>query len=127
MHPQMLVLALLCILQTAVPIWAALPGTPLLDAPLRNFQVQEPLPIPKGVQTCRVDLIRHLFANSYGQPAISSYEPPRDCGAPGSWAAVVLNLTSTSNGVRNVPLLVFFQPLILFAQTQYDRLAVSVL
>lgn len=34
------------------------------------------------------------------------HRPPTECGEPGSWAAVTLNLTVTSNG------------------TQYDRLGV---
>lgn len=34
------------------------------------------------------------------------YSPPLDCGEPGSWAAITLNFTVTSNG------------------TQYDRLAI---
>ena len=79
--------------------FAALPGTPLPDTPLRNFQVQEPLPLPEHVKTCTVTLVRHLFSNSYGQPAIVGYAPPTGCGAPGTWSTVVMNFTATSNGV----------------------------
>ncbi|RXW20750.1 hypothetical protein EST38_g5118 [Candolleomyces aberdarensis] len=49
---------------------------------------------------------RRDFAFSYGISEIVPYTPPLDCGEPGSWAAVTLNFTVTSNG------------------TQYDRLAI---
>ncbi|GAA6005589.1 hypothetical protein JCM10207_005261 [Rhodosporidiobolus poonsookiae] len=73
--------------------------------PLRNLQVHHPPVVPVGGSSCVVELLRHDFAFSYYEPAIANFTPPTDCGVPGSWAAVVLSLTVTSNG------------------TQFDRLA----
>jgi hypothetical protein len=75
-------------------------ASPLSDTPLRNFQVQQSLAVPE-TKPCPVQLVRHLFANSYGQPATARYQPPLACGPPGVWDAVIVNLTVTSNGVRN--------------------------
>ncbi|EIN14642.1 hypothetical protein PUNSTDRAFT_124096 [Punctularia strigosozonata HHB-11173 SS5] len=80
-------------------------GTPFADSPLRDFQVQQPPAIPHDAHECSITLVRHLFGNSYGQPATVPYNPPVECGEPASWSAVVANITATSNG------------------TQYDRLA----
>ncbi|GAA5892526.1 hypothetical protein JCM6882_005639 [Rhodosporidiobolus microsporus] len=74
-------------------------------APLRNLQVHHPPLVPVGAKKCEVELLRHDFAFSYYEPALASYYPPEGCGKPEDWAAVVLNLTVTSNG------------------TQFDRLA----
>ncbi|KAG8866451.1 hypothetical protein FRC20_008497 [Serendipita sp. 405] len=76
-----------------------------ISTPLVNFQVNQPLAVPKSVPKCEVELVHHLFANSYYQPAITVYTPPTSCGPIGSWSAISLNWTATSNG------------------TQYDRLA----
>ncbi|KAH0830569.1 peptide N-acetyl-beta-D-glucosaminyl asparaginase amidase A-domain-containing protein [Lanmaoa asiatica] len=57
---------------------------------LVDFQVAEPPPVPSDAQTCTTMIL----------------DPPTNCGEPGSWAAVTLNFTVTSNG------------------TQYDRLGV---
>ncbi|POY73868.1 hypothetical protein BMF94_3038 [Rhodotorula taiwanensis] len=73
-------------------------------APRENLQVHHPVLVPQNGKRCTVQLVRHDFANSYYQPAIVDYKPPRDCPS-NDWAAVVLNLTVTSNG------------------TQFDRLA----
>ncbi|KAJ7172471.1 peptide N-acetyl-beta-D-glucosaminyl asparaginase amidase A-domain-containing protein [Mycena filopes] len=75
-------------------------------AVLVDFQVAQPPPVPQGAKQCTIDILRRDFANSYGAPEIVQYIPPTDCGPPGEWAAVTLNLEVTSNG------------------TQYDRLAV---
>ncbi|KZV93378.1 hypothetical protein EXIGLDRAFT_717351 [Exidia glandulosa HHB12029] len=72
---------------------------------LVNFQVAQPPVVPSGVKTCTHSLLERNFANSYYQPEIVEYVPPTDCGAPGSWTAITLNWTATSNG------------------TQYDRLS----
>ncbi|KAJ3883467.1 peptide N-acetyl-beta-D-glucosaminyl asparaginase amidase A-domain-containing protein [Lentinula edodes] len=43
----------------------------------------------------------HDFANSFVDgPAITQLSPPEDCGPVGSWAAITLNLTVTSNGTQ---------------------------
>ncbi|KAF8559579.1 hypothetical protein OG21DRAFT_1402188 [Imleria badia] len=73
---------------------------------LVDFQVAEPPPVPSDAQTCTIMILERTFGNSYGDPEIVQYSPPTDCGEPGSWAAVTLNFTVTSNG------------------TQYDRLGV---
>ncbi|KAF9792431.1 peptide N-acetyl-beta-D-glucosaminyl asparaginase amidase A-domain-containing protein [Thelephora terrestris] len=73
--------------------------------PLVDFQVAQPPIIPKNGQQCTIKLIERDFAFSYGSPEIVQYTPPTDCGPAGTWAAVTLNLTVTSNG------------------TQFDRLA----
>ncbi|EJD44049.1 hypothetical protein AURDEDRAFT_88240 [Auricularia subglabra TFB-10046 SS5] len=78
--------------------------TPALGA-LVNFAVTQPPVVPKGVKTCTHQLLERNFANSYYNPEIVEYVPATDCGAPGSWSAVTLNWTATSNG------------------TQYDRLS----
>jgi hypothetical protein len=101
------------------------PTTSLPEAPLRAFQVQPPLPVPEGVKPCNVTLLQHLFANSYGAPAVASYTPPTGCGKPGSWAAVIVNLTATSNGVRSLSVTATLSDCMDPGKTQYDRLAVS--
>ncbi|KAG5651592.1 hypothetical protein H0H81_008113 [Sphagnurus paluster] len=58
-------------------------------AVLRNFQVTQPVVVPDDAKQCTIKVL----------------QPPTDCGPLGSWAAITLNLTVTSNG------------------TQYDRLA----
>ncbi|OJA19047.1 hypothetical protein AZE42_06312 [Rhizopogon vesiculosus] len=71
---------------------------------LVDFQVTEPPPVPNNVQTCTMMILERTFGNSYGDPEIVEYTPPSGCGVVGSWGAVTLNFTVTSNG------------------TQYDRL-----
>ncbi|KAF8844962.1 hypothetical protein BDN67DRAFT_1050060 [Paxillus ammoniavirescens] len=83
---------------------------------LVDFQVAQPPPVPSDAQTCTTMILARTFGNSYGDPEIVQYtqvvnsssrlSPPTDCGEPGSWAAVTLNFTVTSNG------------------TQYDRLGI---
>ncbi|KAI5478589.1 hypothetical protein MNV49_004848 [Pseudohyphozyma bogoriensis] len=67
---------------------------------LRNLQVHHPPIVPKGGKACQVLLLQHAFAFSYYDPSIVDYSPPLECGEPGSWAAVVLNLTVTVNGTQ---------------------------
>ncbi|KIO20433.1 hypothetical protein M407DRAFT_220580, partial [Tulasnella calospora MUT 4182] len=73
--------------------------------PLVNFQVAQPLTFPSSLNKCTVEVIHHNFANSYYQPAIAEWKPPKDCGSPLDWVGVSGNYTATSNG------------------TQYDRLS----
>ncbi|KAF9532984.1 peptide N-acetyl-beta-D-glucosaminyl asparaginase amidase A-domain-containing protein [Crepidotus variabilis] len=75
-------------------------------AKLVNFQVAQPPIVPKDAKTCTVKILQRDFASSYGSPEIVQYTPPSDCGQAGSWSAVTLNFTVTSNG------------------TQYDRLGI---
>ncbi|GAA5897560.1 hypothetical protein JCM8208_003304 [Rhodotorula glutinis] len=74
-------------------------------APLENLQVHHPPLLSNRARRCAVSLLEHSFAFSYYEPAVVAFEPPTDCGPPGSWSSIVLNLTVTSNG------------------TQFDRLA----
>ncbi|RDB21369.1 Peptide-N4-(N-acetyl-beta-glucosaminyl)asparagine amidase A [Hypsizygus marmoreus] len=73
-------------------------------AVLRNFQVTQPPIIPQDAQKCTVKVLQRDFAFSYGSAEVVELTPPTECGPLGSWAAITLNLTVTSNG------------------TQYDRL-----
>ncbi|KAJ3558288.1 hypothetical protein NP233_g11538 [Leucocoprinus birnbaumii] len=43
---------------------------------------------------------RRDFAFSFGLAEVVQLEPPTDCGPPGSWAAITLNFTVTSNGTQ---------------------------
>ncbi|KAJ6463356.1 peptide N-acetyl-beta-D-glucosaminyl asparaginase amidase A-domain-containing protein [Mycena sanguinolenta] len=85
-------------------LFAALP--PLSAAVLVDFQVAQPPPVPQDAKQCTVQILQRDFAFSFGLAEIVQYTPPTDCGTPGSWAAVTLNFTVTSNG------------------TQFDRLAI---
>ncbi|KIY70925.1 hypothetical protein CYLTODRAFT_346938 [Cylindrobasidium torrendii FP15055 ss-10] len=76
------------------------------SAVLENFQVTQPAILPSGVKQCTVEVLRRDFASSYGHAEVVELIPPTDCGPLGSWSAITLNLTVTSNG------------------TQYDRLGV---
>ncbi|KAG0151623.1 hypothetical protein CROQUDRAFT_719785 [Cronartium quercuum f. sp. fusiforme G11] len=76
---------------------------------LKNFEVMAPPDVPREGKVCEVVLLQHTFANSYGHPARVAYSPPTNCGEAGTWASVVFNLTTTSQG------------------TQYDRLGLMYL
>ncbi|MFL6073313.1 MAG: peptide-N4-asparagine amidase [Mycobacteriales bacterium] len=58
---------------------------------------------PAGVGHCAVTVMRHDFANSYGQPYVGTVSPPAGC--PGPWSKVVLDWNGSVAG------------------RQYDRLA----
>jgi len=73
-------------------------------AVLRNFQVAQPAIVPHGAKQCTIKVLQRDFAFSFGSAEVVQLTPPTDCGPLGSWAAITLNLTVTSNG------------------TQYDRL-----
>ncbi|KAI6022667.1 peptide N-acetyl-beta-D-glucosaminyl asparaginase amidase A-domain-containing protein [Pisolithus marmoratus] len=92
-----------------------LAAVPLIGAQvLVDFQVAQPPPVPGDAKTCTIKILERTFGNSYYDPEIVSYRVHPDgltarrpdCGTAGSWAAVTLNFTVTSNG------------------TQYDRLGV---
>ncbi|KAJ4487950.1 peptide N-acetyl-beta-D-glucosaminyl asparaginase amidase A-domain-containing protein [Lentinula aciculospora] len=68
--------------------------------PLVDFQVAQPPPVPHDAQTCTIQLFQRDFGNSFGDPEVVEYTPPTDCGEVGSWAAVTLNFTVTSNGTQ---------------------------
>ncbi|KAJ7647068.1 peptide N-acetyl-beta-D-glucosaminyl asparaginase amidase A-domain-containing protein [Roridomyces roridus] len=79
----------------------------LAAAVLFDFQVAQPPPVPEDAKQCTIQILQHDFADFTAE--VVEYAPPTDCGPPGSWAAVTLNFTVTSNG------------------TQFDRLAIFTL
>ncbi|KIK57827.1 hypothetical protein GYMLUDRAFT_246804 [Collybiopsis luxurians FD-317 M1] len=68
--------------------------------PLVDFQVTQPPPVPQNAQKCTIQLFQRAFGNSFGDPEVVEYTPTTDCGGPGSWTAVTLNFTVTSNGTQ---------------------------
>ncbi|KAI0709482.1 peptide N-acetyl-beta-D-glucosaminyl asparaginase amidase A-domain-containing protein [Earliella scabrosa] len=69
-------------------------------AVLVDFQVAQPPPLPQDAKQCTIQILQRTFGFSFGMSEIVQYEPPTDCGAPGSWAGVSLNFTVTSNGTQ---------------------------
>ncbi|KAF7304886.1 Peptide-N4-(N-acetyl-beta-glucosaminyl)asparagine amidase A [Mycena kentingensis (nom. inval.)] len=67
---------------------------------LVDFQVAQPPPVPTNAQQCTIEILRRDFAFSFGMSEIVQFTPPTDCGAPGTWAAITLNFTVTSNGTQ---------------------------
>ncbi|KAF5331091.1 hypothetical protein D9619_005764 [Psilocybe cf. subviscida] len=67
---------------------------------LVDFQVAQPPPVPTDAKQCTVQVLKRDFAFSFGLSEIVQLVPPTDCGPPGSWAAVTLNFTVTSNGTQ---------------------------
>ncbi|KAF8831291.1 hypothetical protein HHX47_DHR1000757 [Lentinula edodes] len=75
-------------------------STCISAVPLVDFQVVQPPPVPQDAQTCTIQLFQRDFGNSFGDPEVVEYTPLTDCGEVGSWAAVTLNFTVTSNGTQ---------------------------
>ncbi|KAF5346319.1 hypothetical protein D9758_011533 [Tetrapyrgos nigripes] len=69
-------------------------------AVLVDFQVAQPPPVPQDAKQCTIQVFERVFAFSFGDAEVVNYTPPTDCGEPGSWAAVTLNFTVTSNGTQ---------------------------
>ncbi|KAF8902138.1 peptide N-acetyl-beta-D-glucosaminyl asparaginase amidase A-domain-containing protein [Gymnopilus junonius] len=69
-------------------------------AVLVDFQVAQPPPVPKNAKQCTVHVLQRDFAFSFGNAEVVQLEPPTDCGPEGSWAAITLNFTVTSNGTQ---------------------------
>ncbi|PPR08105.1 hypothetical protein CVT24_010566 [Panaeolus cyanescens] len=67
---------------------------------LVNFQVAQPPPVPKDAKQCTIQILQRDFAFSFGLAEVVQFAPPTDCGPVGSWAAVTLNFTVTSNGTQ---------------------------
>ncbi|KAF5391346.1 hypothetical protein D9757_001888 [Collybiopsis confluens] len=68
---------------------------------IRDFQVAQPPVVPSQAKKCTVEVFRHDFANSFVDgSAITQLTPPQNCGSIGSWAAITLNLTVTTNGTQ---------------------------
>ncbi|KAF8654060.1 hypothetical protein AX16_003594 [Volvariella volvacea WC 439] len=66
---------------------------------LIDFQVAQPPPAPADAKQCTIQILQRDFAFSFGSAEVVQYTPPTD-GVPGSWAAVTLNFTVTSNGTQ---------------------------
>jgi len=69
-------------------------------AVLVDFQVAQPPPVPQDAEQCTIQILQRDFAFSFGLAEVVQYTPPTDCGPVGSWAAVTLNFTVTSNGTQ---------------------------
>ncbi|KAF8798027.1 hypothetical protein BYT27DRAFT_7343797 [Phlegmacium glaucopus] len=67
---------------------------------LVDFQVAQPPPVPKNTKQCTIEILQRDFAFSFGSAEVVEYTPPVDCGPVGSWAAITLNFTVTSNGTQ---------------------------
>lgn len=94
------VFALLLAIQT---VWFARHGgssTGVHAARLVDFQVAQPPPVPHDAKQCTIQILQRDFAFSFGMEEIVQLNPPTDCGPPGSWAAITLNFTVTSNGTQ---------------------------
>ncbi|KAI0093522.1 peptide-N4-(N-acetyl-beta-glucosaminyl)asparagine amidase A [Irpex rosettiformis] len=99
-------------------------------ARLVDFQVTQPLTLPKDAKQCTVKILERTFAFSYGSPEVVQYTPPiaSDCGPAGSWAGISLNFTVTSNGsVKVSSLSVYYDAKTSLFRTQYDRLGIFTL
>lgn len=95
------------ILTIQVALFAGiLSGRGALSQRLVDFQVAQPPPVPHDAKQCTIQVLQRDFAFSFGLAEVVQLDPPTDCGPPGSWAAITLNFTVTSNG------------------TQFDRLGV---
>ncbi|KAG6890692.1 hypothetical protein C0995_005065 [Termitomyces sp. Mi166 len=70
------------------------------SAVLVDFQVAQPPPVPTDAKQCTIQVLQRDFAFSFGSAEVVQLTPPTDCGSPGSWAAVTLNFTVTSNGTQ---------------------------
>ncbi|KAJ7632622.1 peptide N-acetyl-beta-D-glucosaminyl asparaginase amidase A-domain-containing protein [Roridomyces roridus] len=67
-------------------------------AVLVDFQVAQPPIVPHDAKQCTVQILQHDFADFTAD--VVEFTPPTDCGTPGSWAAITLNFTVTSNGTQ---------------------------
>ncbi|KAJ4469422.1 peptide N-acetyl-beta-D-glucosaminyl asparaginase amidase A-domain-containing protein [Lentinula edodes] len=86
---------------TLIAVFLALTISTCISAvPLVDFQVVQPPPVPQDAQTCTIQLFQRDFGNSFGDPEVVEYTPLTACGEVGSWAAVTLNFTVTSNGTQ---------------------------
>ncbi|KAL4265299.1 Peptide-N4-(N-acetyl-beta-glucosaminyl)asparagine amidase A [Pleurotus pulmonarius] len=76
-------------------------AVPLAQATvLRNFQVAQPVPLPQDVKSCTIQVLQRDFAFSFGLAEVVQLVPPTHCGLPGTWSAITLNFTVTSNGTQ---------------------------
>ncbi|KAF7294928.1 Peptide-N4-(N-acetyl-beta-glucosaminyl)asparagine amidase A [Mycena indigotica] len=71
-----------------------------VNAVLVDFQVAQPPPVPQDAKQCTIQILQRDFAFSFGLAEVVQFAPPTDCGEPGSWAAITLNFTVTSNGTQ---------------------------
>ncbi|GLB34950.1 putative peptide N-acetyl-beta-D-glucosaminyl asparaginase amidase A [Lyophyllum shimeji] len=85
---MLVALLLFCVVRLAL-------GTVLVD-----FQVAQPPPVPQDARQCTFQILQRDFAFSFGSSEVAQFTPPSDCGPIGSWAAITLNFTVTSNGTQ---------------------------
>lgn len=70
------------------------------SAVLVDFQVTQPPPVPQDARQCTIQILQRNFAFSFGSAEVVQFTPPSTCGPIGSWAAITLNFTVTSNGTQ---------------------------
>ncbi|KAF8894619.1 peptide N-acetyl-beta-D-glucosaminyl asparaginase amidase A-domain-containing protein [Infundibulicybe gibba] len=88
------------LLSRLIPAIIALAPFVARAAVLVDFQVTQPPPVPVDAQSCTIQILQRDFAFSFGSAEVVQFTPPTDCGIAGSWAAVTLNFTVTSNGTQ---------------------------
>ncbi|KAI0797667.1 peptide N-acetyl-beta-D-glucosaminyl asparaginase amidase A-domain-containing protein [Abortiporus biennis] len=81
-------------------LWAALLIGFVQAARLVDFQVAQPPLVPLDAKQCTIQILQRDFAFSFGLAEVVEFTPPTDCGPPGSWSAITLNFTVTSNGTQ---------------------------
>ncbi|KAJ9090164.1 hypothetical protein DSO57_1005334 [Entomophthora muscae] len=57
-------------------------------------------PTRPPLKQCRVDIIKHTFANSYGKPSQSNYIPPNKCIGGGTISSAILNYQNQVKGTQ---------------------------
>ncbi|EEB96199.1 hypothetical protein MPER_04705 [Moniliophthora perniciosa FA553] len=61
--------------------------------------------VPQDAAQCTIQILQRDFAFSFGMSEVVQFtphntSPPTDCGPAGSWSAITLNFTVTSNGTQ---------------------------
>lgn len=87
------------VLITAAPATLAAASEPSPD--FLEVDYQDPLTAAPPLQrpptaSCRLRLMDHAFASSFGKPFVGSYVPPASC--PGPWSMVVLDWNGSVKG-----------------------------
>jgi hypothetical protein len=90
---------LLLLINSVLPLAAAASDEPSPDFLEVNYQ--DPLTAAPPIQrpqtrSCRIRVMDHAFASSFGRPFIGNYVPPAGC--PGPWSMVVLDWNGSVAG-----------------------------
>ncbi len=88
----------------ALALIGAAPASAAATEPSPDFlevNYEDPLTAAPPLQrpptpSCKLRLMEHSFASSFGKPFIGSYTPPADCAAP--WSMVVLDWNGSVKG-----------------------------